>query len=75
MRRPQARFIGDHGPRPPYPPGSEMKSRVVAPKTRIAVGIVFVGALIYSMVRFQEPRTESCIALLLHVDSRADDPF
>jgi coproporphyrinogen III oxidase len=46
----QVRSIGDHGTRPPLPPGSPQPSRVVAPKTRIAVGIVFVGALVYSMV-------------------------
>lgn len=26
------------------------KNTVVAPKTRLAVGVVFIGALIYSMV-------------------------
>ncbi|GAB7340811.1 hypothetical protein MBLNU457_7176t1 [Dothideomycetes sp. NU457] len=31
------------------PPGGPQQSRVVAPKTRIAVGIVFIGSMIYSM--------------------------
>ena len=47
--RPQMRWISD-GTRPPEPPGTPERSRVVAPKTRIAFGVVFVGALIYSMV-------------------------
>jgi coproporphyrinogen III oxidase len=37
--------------KPPVPPGGGVgKNTVVAPKTRIAVGVVFIGALIYSMV-------------------------
>lgn len=32
------------------PPDMDQKTRVVAPKTRLAVGVVFIGALIYSMV-------------------------
>jgi hypothetical protein len=37
--------------RPPVPPGRGAgKNTVVAPKTRLAVGVVFIGALIYSMV-------------------------
>lgn len=51
----QARWIGDHGGKPPKPPGTSEPSRVVAPKTRIAVGIVFVGTLIYSMVSADPP--------------------
>lgn len=33
------------------PPGMPGPSKVVAPKTRLAVGVVFIGSLIYSMVR------------------------
>jgi hypothetical protein len=45
--------------KPPVPPGGGVgKNTVVAPKTRIAVGVVFIGALIYSMVRnTYNPRT------------------
>lgn len=43
------RWISD-GSRPPMPPGATQKTTVVAPKTRMAVGVVFIGALIYSMV-------------------------
>lgn len=50
LSRPQARWIGDYGGKPPKPPGTPEASKVVAPKTRLAVGIVFVGTLIYSMV-------------------------
>lgn len=39
------------GGRPPTPPGGEGRNTVVAPKTRMAVGVVFIGALIYSMVQ------------------------
>ncbi|EGP90071.1 unnamed protein product [Zymoseptoria tritici ST99CH_1E4] len=35
--------------RPPLPPGRFQKTEVWYPKTRIAVGIVFIGSLIYSM--------------------------
>jgi coproporphyrinogen III oxidase len=31
-------------------PSKQARRGVVAPKTRIAVGIVFIGAMIYSMV-------------------------
>jgi len=48
--RPQARWIGDLGGKPPRPPGIPEPSKVFAPKTRLAVGVVFVGTLIYSMV-------------------------
>jgi coproporphyrinogen III oxidase len=38
--------------RPPVPPGGGAgKTTVLAPKTRLAVGVVFIGALIYSMVQ------------------------
>jgi coproporphyrinogen III oxidase len=38
--------------RPPVPPGGGAgKTTVLAPKTRLAVGVVFIGALIYSMVK------------------------
>lgn len=47
----QRRWIGDTGGRPPIPPGGEGRNTVVAPKTRMAVGVVFIGALIYSMVQ------------------------
>jgi coproporphyrinogen III oxidase len=48
----QRRWIGDMNGKPPVPPGGGVgKNTVVAPKTRIAVGVVFIGALIYSMVR------------------------
>lgn len=51
----QRRWISDSGGRPPVPPGGGVgKNTVVAPKTRLAVGVVFIGALIYSMV--QGPR-------------------
>ena len=40
----------DGGGRPPPPLGQDRMTRVVAPKTRIVVGVVFIGALIYSMV-------------------------
>jgi coproporphyrinogen III oxidase len=47
----QHRWIGDMNSRPPVPPGRGAgKNTVVAPKTRLAVGVVFIGALIYSMV-------------------------
>ena len=47
----QRRWIGDMNGRPPVPPGGGVgKNTVVAPKTRMAVGVVFIGALIYSMV-------------------------
>ena len=47
----QRRWIGDLNGRPPVPPGGGVgKNTVVAPKTRLAVGVVFIGALIYSMV-------------------------
>ncbi|KAG9667552.1 coproporphyrinogen III oxidase, partial [Aureobasidium melanogenum] len=54
----QVRSIGDHGTKPPLPPGSPQPSRVVAPKTRLAVGVVFVGALIYSMATGDVEHTE-----------------
>lgn len=48
----QRRWISDSGGRPPVPPGGGVgKNTVVAPKTRLAVGVVFIGALIYSMVQ------------------------
>ena len=48
----QRRWMGDLNGRPPVPPGGGVgKNSVVAPKTRLAVGVVFIGALIYSMVR------------------------
>lgn len=47
----QCRHFGEAGGRPPTPPGGGVgKNTVVAPKTRLAVGVVFIGALIYSMV-------------------------
>lgn len=46
----QRRCISD-GQRPGLPPGLPQKAKVVAPKTRVAVGVVFIGILIYSMVR------------------------
>jgi len=49
--RTQRRCISD-GTRPPMPPDMDQKTRVVAPKTRLAVGVVFIGALIYSMVPY-----------------------
>lgn len=46
----QRRWIGDMNGRPPVPPGGGAgKTTVLAPKTRLAVGVVFIGALIYSM--------------------------
>ncbi|KAG9243149.1 coproporphyrinogen iii oxidase-like protein [Calycina marina] len=43
-------------PKPPWPPirGGLERNTVWAPKTRIAVGIVFIGAIIYSMIT-EEP--------------------
>lgn len=52
---PQRRYIADGGPRPPIPPGSPATTKVVAPRTRLAIGVVFIGALIYSMVRSTRP--------------------
>lgn len=48
---PSARRCISDGSRPPTPPGRYEKNTVWMPKTRIAVGIVFCGTLIYSMVR------------------------
>ncbi|KAK5120049.1 hypothetical protein LTR85_006530 [Meristemomyces frigidus] len=50
----QRRWISD-GSRPPIPPGVPGPSKVVAPKTRLAVGVVFIGALIYSMATGDKP--------------------
>lgn len=54
LRRPiqsQPRRAYADYPKPPKPPGfGGERSTVWAPKTRIAVGIVFIGTLIYSMV-------------------------
>lgn len=49
IRASQTRCISG-GPRPSAPGGGLQKTEVWAPKTRIAVGIVFIGSLIYSMV-------------------------
>lgn len=38
------------GPKLPSGAGSQETPNVIAPKTRIAIGVVFIGALIYSMV-------------------------
>lgn len=47
----QRRWIGDMNGRPPVPPGRGAgKNTVVAPRLRLAVGVVFISALIYSMV-------------------------
>ncbi|KAG8625584.1 hypothetical protein KVT40_005985 [Elsinoe batatas] len=46
--RPRARWYSEQGPEPGRPPHLQ-KNKVVAPKTRIAIGIVFCGTLIYSM--------------------------
>lgn len=58
----QRRWIGDMNGRPPVPPGGGAgKTTVLAPKTRLAVGVVFIGALIYSMVMnipLTKPSTE-----------------
>jgi hypothetical protein len=43
-----------NGPKPPRP--DEPPRGVWAPKTRIAVGIVFIGAMIYSMVACPTPQ-------------------
>jgi len=52
-KRYQTRWMSDgHGGRP-APPGSTSApglTRIVAPKTRIVVGVVFIGTLIYSMI-------------------------
>jgi coproporphyrinogen III oxidase len=43
-------------PNPRRPPGQgESPKGVVAPKTRLAFGVVFIGAMIYSMVAFPPP--------------------
>ncbi|KAK5718249.1 Ribulose bisphosphate carboxylase large chain [Elasticomyces elasticus] len=52
--RTQTRCISD-GSRPPIPPTTPGPSKVVAPKTRLAVGVVFIGALIYSMATGDKP--------------------
>lgn len=46
--RPRARWYSER-PEPGRPPQLQ-KNRVVAPKTRIAIGVIFCGTLIYSMV-------------------------
>jgi len=53
-RRTQRRCISDDA-RPPLPRGTPGPSKVVAPKTRLAVGVVFIGTLIYSMVHHNQP--------------------
>lgn len=59
----QRRWIGDMNGRPPVPPGGGAgKTTVLAPKTRLAVGVVFIGALIYSMVR-NIPLTKSSVKI------------
>lgn len=47
---PSQRRCVSGGREPPAAPGEHQKITVWAPKTRIAVGIVFIGSLIYSMV-------------------------
>ncbi|KAF2168086.1 hypothetical protein M409DRAFT_65619 [Zasmidium cellare ATCC 36951] len=49
IRSSQTRCISG-GTRPSAPAGGLQKTEVWAPKTRIAVGFVFIGSLIYSMV-------------------------
>nr|POE84622.1 oxygen-dependent coproporphyrinogen-iii oxidase [Quercus suber] len=56
----QRRCYQDGNPRPPYPPGTPGPSKIVAPKTRLAVGVVFIGTLIYSMVSWRNTN-EDCI--------------
>ncbi|OQN99989.1 hypothetical protein B0A48_14194 [Cryoendolithus antarcticus] len=46
----QRRCYADGPGRPPVPSGLPERATVFAPKTRIAVGVVFISALIYSMV-------------------------
>src|ERR1700759_5086891 len=48
LSRSQRRWMSDGG-KPPPPFGAQEKTKIYAPKTRIAVGVVFIGALIYSM--------------------------
>nr|OQO24792.1 hypothetical protein B0A51_09417 [Rachicladosporium sp. CCFEE 5018] len=48
--QPQRRCYSDGPGRPPVPSGLPQRTTVFAPKTRIAVGVVFISALIYSMV-------------------------
>ena len=53
IRSQSRRSYADY-PKPPKPPGPGIERGTVwAPKTRIAVGIVFIGTLIYSMVHLQ----------------------
>ncbi|KAF2767328.1 hypothetical protein EJ03DRAFT_329352 [Teratosphaeria nubilosa] len=52
--RGQTRRISD-GSRPPTPPGTPGPSKVAAPKTRLAAGVVFIGTMIYSMVTGDKP--------------------
>jgi coproporphyrinogen III oxidase len=47
---PSRRTLADY-PKPPKPNDAAPKG-VLAPKTRIAFGIVFIGAMIYSMVSY-----------------------
>jgi hypothetical protein len=66
----QRRWIGDMNGRPPVPPGGGAgKTTVLAPKTRLAVGVVFIGALIYSMVKNISP-TKSRTATADHPPSK-----
>ncbi|KAF2718566.1 coproporphyrinogen iii oxidase-like protein [Polychaeton citri CBS 116435] len=53
----QRRCISD-GSKPPRPPGRGEATTVFAPKTRLAVGVVFIGALIYSMATGETEQLE-----------------
>ncbi|KAJ9666076.1 Coproporphyrinogen-III oxidase [Coniosporium apollinis] len=60
------RYVSDGVPPPPPPRGDarregrrEPPGKVWAPKTRLAIGVVFVGALIYSMVTGEPEKLEA----------------
>jgi coproporphyrinogen III oxidase len=57
----QRRWISDGGGRGPLPQGSPQKITVVAPKTRLVVGVVFISALIYSMVQLVDYKFPACV--------------
>jgi hypothetical protein len=55
VRRRSAAEKSKQAPYTPKPPKQE-PSKVFAPKTRIVVGIIFIGAMIYSMVIEQQKK-------------------
>ncbi|KAK1088434.1 Ribulose bisphosphate carboxylase large chain [Friedmanniomyces endolithicus] len=72
--RTQRRCISDDA-RPPLPRGTPGPSKVVAPKTRLAVGVVFIGFLIYSMATGDnQPPPPSTDAPLPRSGQQLDSP-